>query len=134
LSELEAVKKALTQTDGVIEIGIGSGIFAEPLGITEGIDPSEGMRQKAAQKGLKAMNTVAEKLPYPDKSVNGAVMITSICFVDDTYRSFKEAHLILKDDGFLILGFVDKDSPVGKEYLRYKNESMLYKEATFFWY
>ncbi len=31
LSEIEAVKKALSQTNGVIEIGIGSGIFAEPL-------------------------------------------------------------------------------------------------------
>jgi ubiquinone/menaquinone biosynthesis C-methylase UbiE len=132
LSELEAVKKALTQTDGVIEIGIGSGIFAEPLGIKEGIDPSEAMRQKAAQKGLTVLNAVAEKLPYPDKSVNGAVMITSICFVDDIYQSFKEAHRVLKDDGFLILGFVDKDSPVGKEYLKYKDKSMFYKEAVFF--
>ncbi|GET28528.1 class I SAM-dependent methyltransferase [Prolixibacter sp. SD074] len=132
LSELEAVKKVLTQTDGVIEIGIGSGIFAEPLGIKEGIDPSEAMRQKAAQKGLKVLNAVAEKLPYPDKSVNGAVMITSICFVDDIYQTFKEAHRVLKDDGFLILGFVDKDSPVGKEYLKYKDKSMFYKEAVFF--
>jgi len=32
LSEIEAVKKMLPQTEGVIEIVIGSGIFAEPLG------------------------------------------------------------------------------------------------------
>jgi ubiquinone/menaquinone biosynthesis C-methylase UbiE len=132
LSEIEAVKKTLPQTEGVIEIGIGSGIFAEPLGIEEGVDPSEAMRQKAVQKGLKVLDAVAEHLPYPDSSLNGAVMITSICFVDDIYQSFKEAHRVLQNDGFLILGFVDKDSPVGKEYLKYKDQSMFYKEATFF--
>lgn len=50
LSEIDAVKKTLPQTDEVIEIGIGSGIFAEPLGIKEGVDPSEAMRQKVTQK------------------------------------------------------------------------------------
>lgn len=132
LSELEAVKKALPQTDGVIEIGIGSGIFAEPLGIKEGIDPSEAMRLRAEQKGLKVHNAAAEKLPYENESVNGALMITSVCFVDDIYQAFNEAHRVLKQDGFLILGFVDKDSPVGKEYLKYKEESLFYKKATFF--
>lgn len=132
LSELEAIKKALPHTEGIVEIGIGSGIFAEPLGIKEGIDPSKAMRQKAEQKGLKVLDAVAEKLPYKDASVNGAVMITSICFVDDVYQSFKEAYRVLKNNGFIILGFVDKDSSVGKEYLKFKEKSMFYKEATFF--
>lgn len=132
LSEIEAVKKALPQSDGVIEIGMGSGIFAKALEIKEGVDPSQAMRQKALSKGLKVWDAVAEKLPYPDKSINGIVMITSVCFVDDIYQSFKEAHRVLLNGGFLILGFVDKDSAVGKEYVKYKNESIFYKEATFF--
>ncbi|MFO8147194.1 MAG: class I SAM-dependent methyltransferase [Gillisia sp.] len=131
-SELNAVKNLLPRFDEVIEIGIGSGIFAEPLGIREGVDPSAAMRKKAEQKGLKVLDAVAEKLPYASASVNGAVMITSICFVDDIHQSFKEAHRVLKNDGFLILGFVDKDSPVGKEYQKFKDQSMFYKEATFF--
>ena len=130
-SELIAIKNILPNVDGVIEIGIGSGIFAEPLGIKEGIDPSKAMRKKAEQKGLKVLDAVAEKLPYADNSINGAVMITTICFVDDIYQSFKEAHRVLKNGGFLILGYVDKDSPVGKEYSKYKDESLFYKEATF---
>jgi ubiquinone/menaquinone biosynthesis C-methylase UbiE len=131
-SELIAVKKLLPQVTGVIEIGIGSGIFAEPLGIREGIEPSKAMRQKAQKKGLKVLDGVAEKLPYHDASFNGAVMITSICFVDDIYQSFKEAYRILKNGGFLILGYVDKESPVGKDYLKHKDESLFYKEASFF--
>ncbi len=117
-SELNAIKKLLPNADGVIEIGIGSGIFAKPLGIKEGIDPSEAMRKKAEQKGLKVLDAVAEKLPYADNSINGAVMITSICFVDDIYQAISETYRILKNGGFLILGYIDKDSPVGKEYLK----------------
>jgi len=132
LSELEAVRKALPHTNEVIEVGIGSGIFAKPLGIKEGIDPSEAMLQKARQKKLNVQNAVAEKLPYADASRNGVVMITAICFVDDIYQAFHEAHRVLRDKGFLILGFVDKDSPIGKEYLEHKDESIFYRDATFF--
>ncbi|NCD13519.1 MAG: class I SAM-dependent methyltransferase [Epsilonproteobacteria bacterium] len=131
LSELNAVKQVLPQVDGVIEIGIGSGIFATPLGIQKGIDPSMAMREKAKQKGIEVLDAVAENLPYADASINGAVMITSICFVDDIYQAINEVYRVLKMNGFLILGFVDKDSPVGKEYLKHKAESMFYNDAVF---
>ena len=76
-SEIQAVKKMLPHVDGVIEVGIGSGIFAKPLGIPEGVEPSAAMRRKAEQKGLKVCDAVAENLPYADASVNGVVMITT---------------------------------------------------------
>ena len=131
-SELNAIKKALPNNRDIVEIGFGSGIFAEPLGIKEGIEPSEAMREKAVKRGLKAINAVAEKLPYTDNSKNGAVMITTICFVDDLHKSFQEVNRILKRDGLFIIGFVDKDSPIGKFYFSHKEESIFYKKATFF--
>ncbi len=132
LSELEAVKMLLPVTGRVIEIGIGSGIFAKALGIKEGIEPSAAMRHRAQKKGLKVLEAVAEKLPYGDESVDAAVMITTVCFVDDVYKSFAEAYRILKNGGCIIVGFVDEDSPLGREYLKYKDQSKFYKEATFF--
>lgn len=131
-SELNAVRKVLPQTKETIEIGVGSGIFAEPLGIKEGIEPSKAMRERAVQKGIKVIDAVAEKLPYDDESKNGAVMITTICFVDSIYKSFLEVIRVLKEDGFFIIGFVDKNSPIGKDYLKHKKESLFYKDATFF--
>ena len=44
LSEIAAIKKLLPKKGTIIEIGIGSGIFAEALNIKEGIEPSEAMR------------------------------------------------------------------------------------------
>jgi ubiquinone/menaquinone biosynthesis C-methylase UbiE len=131
-SELNAIKKALPNSPDVVEIGIGSGIFAEPLGIKEGVDPSEAMREKAQKRGIRVKNAVAENLPYNDKSKNAALMVTSICFVDDIYNAFQEAHRVLKNNGHLIIGFVDKNSPIGKSYLEHKDENIFYKDALFY--
>lgn len=131
-SELNAIKKALPDNGNAIEVGIGSGIFAAPLGIKEGIDPSKAMREKAKKKGVSVMDAVAENLPYADNSKNGILMVTTISFVDDIYKSFQEVHRVLKEDGHFIIGFVDKNSPIGKFYLEQKNENVFYKDAIFF--
>lgn len=131
-SELKALKKVTPKTGRGVEIGIGSGLFAEPLGIREGVDPSARMREKAAERGLKAIDGVAEELPYPDESFDFALMVTTICFVDDIVKSFLEAGRILKKGGRLVLGFVDKDSRIGKMYLEHKEESVFYRDARFF--
>ena len=130
-SELDAIKKALPDNGDVVEVGIGSGIFAAPLGIKEGIEPSEAMREKAKKKGIRVMDAVAENLTYADKSKDAVLMVTTICFVDDIFKSFQEVHRVLKDDGYFIIGFVDKNSPVGKFYLGQKDENVFYKDAIF---
>jgi SAM-dependent methyltransferase len=131
-SELNAIKKALPNNRDVVEVGIGSGIFAAPLGIKEGVDPSEAMREKAKKRGVRVMDAVAENLPFADKSKDVVLMVTTICFVDDIYKSFQEVYRVLKDDGYFIIGFVDKNSQIGKFYLKHKDESIFYKDATFY--
>lgn len=130
-SELNAIKKTLPENGDIIEVGIGSGIFAAPLRIKEGIDPSEAMREKAKKRDIRVMDAVAENLPYADQSKDAVLIVTTICFVDDIYKSFYEVHRVLKDDGYFIIGFVDKNSPVGKFYLKHKDENVFYKDAIF---
>jgi ubiquinone/menaquinone biosynthesis C-methylase UbiE len=131
-SELNAIKKAFPDPGDCVEIGIGSGVFAEPLGIKEGVDPSEAMREKAKNRGISVIDAFAEKLPYADQSKNAVLMVTTICFVDDIYKSFQEVYRVLKDDGHFIVGYVDKNSPIGKFYLEHKDRSLFYKDAIFF--
>jgi ubiquinone/menaquinone biosynthesis C-methylase UbiE len=131
-SELEAVRKVLPAGEKGMEIGIGSAIFAVPLGIKEGVEPSLPMREKANERGIYPVDGIAEKLPCADKSYNYALMVTTICFVDDIKKAFHEAHRILKENGSLILGFVDKNSPVGKFYLKNKDKSLFYGDAIFY--
>jgi hypothetical protein len=39
---------------------------------------------------------------------------------------------VLKHGGSFVIGFVDRDSPLGKDYQNRKDESAFYKNATFY--
>ena len=131
-SELEAIRSVVPADGNGVEIGVGSGIFASPIGIKEGVEPSQAMRDKAKERSINVIEGVAEKLPYPDESYDYAMMLTTLCFVDDVLQSFKEAYRILKKNGAFIIGFVDKNSPLGKIYLEYKDQNVFYKDAVFY--
>jgi len=131
-SELAALKELIPDHKQGIGIGIGSGRFAAPLGIEIGIDPSSKMREIAKNYGLEVYNAVAEALPFSNGSFDFALMITTICFLDDVEAALKEAHRIIKPSGSLIIGFIDKDSPLGKLYQQRKKESVFYDMATFY--
>ncbi len=131
-SELKALSRVVPGSGQNIEIGIGSGLFAKPLGIKEGVDPSRKMREKARERGLEVIDAVAEDLPYPDSSRDLALLVTTICFVDDITKTFSEAHRVLKQGGHIVIGFVDKNSQVGRTYLKHQHESVFYRDAIFF--
>jgi ubiquinone/menaquinone biosynthesis C-methylase UbiE len=132
LCEIEAIKQVLPPAGRKVEIGVGSGLFASALNIEEGCDPSLRMRQEAQERGIKAIDCVAENLPYENQSFDVALMITTICFVDDPKRSIKEINRILKPEGLVIVSFVDRESPLGKLYQEKKDKSHFYQEARFF--
>jgi ubiquinone/menaquinone biosynthesis C-methylase UbiE len=131
-SELLALKQVIPVGKKGIEIGIGSGIFAEQLNIKFGIDPSEKMLNYATQRKLSVEKGFAENLPYPDKSFDFAAFITSICFVDNPKKAIKEAHRIIKDKGDLIIAFIDKESSLGKSLELEKANSKFYRNAKFY--
>ncbi len=131
-SELAAIRALLPVEGEGVEIGVGSGLFAAPLGIGTGVEPSEVMAAKARERGIRVIPGVAEDLPLEDASFDYALMVTTICFVDDVERSLQETARILKKGGVFILAFVDKESPVGRIYQAMKEESLFYRPATFF--
>jgi len=131
-SELRAVEALIPARGRGVEIGMGSGRFAEPLAITDGVEPSASMRALAAGRGLRARDGVAEALPLEDESYDFALMVTTICFVDDPGAAFREIGRVLREGGSIIVGFVDGSSPLGKLYQSRKERSVFYGAATFF--
>ncbi len=131
-SELEAVRHHLPPNERGIEIGVGTGRFAAPLGIRFGLEPSVKMREIAHKRGVEVVGGVAEAIPFSDSIFDFALMVTTICFVDDLESSFKEAYRILKPGGCLVIGFIDRGSPIGQSYERYKENNVFYRAATFY--
>jgi len=131
-SELAAVKRHIPKNGVGIEIGIGTGRFAVPLGISVGIEPSCAMRDVAREKGIDAIDGVAESLPLKDSQYDYVLFVTSICFLDSLEKAFSEAYRILRPEGVIVIGFIDKESTLGKAYEKRKMQNKFYKEATFY--
>ena len=132
-AELAAMRQLIPPQGAIgLEVGIGSGKFAVPLGIKTGVEPSKQMAAKARAHGLDIYDGVAENLPFPNDRFDLVLMVTTVCFVDDIQASLAEAFRVLKPGGCIILGFVDKEGDLGRRYEAEKNKSRFYKHATFF--
>lgn len=133
-SEVEALREVLPQGEQLtgIEVGLGTGRFSEALGIKEGVEPSVKMRERAIDRGIEIIDGMADHLPYGDYRFDFVLMNFVISYFDDLHVPFKEAHRVLKKDGVLVVGFVDKDSLIGMEYEKNKDESTFYKNARFY--
>jgi SAM-dependent methyltransferase len=131
-AELNAVRALLPREDSGIEIGVGTGRFASPLGIAIGLEPSSRMRSVAAQRGIQVVSGVAEDLPLRSGIFGFVLMVTTVCFLDNPYQSFREVHRILKKNGHFLVAFVDRTSPLGQFYEANKGKSVFYREATFY--
>jgi len=131
-SELRALKALLPKSNAGIEIGVGTGRFAAPLGITIGVEPSKAMGQVARKRGIDVITGVGEALPFAEAQFDFALMVTTICFLNDIDASFQEAYRVLRPEGALIIGFIDRNSRLGKIYQEQKKDNVFYKEATFY--
>lgn len=131
-AELRALKDLLPEKGLSVEIGVGTGRFAEPLGIKIGVEPSSGMRRIAQKRGIQVLEGVAEELPFGNSRFDAAILVTTVCFLDDVNKAFQEAYRILAKQGVLIVGLIDRNSPLGQIYLKHKNKNVFYRYATFF--
>jgi len=130
LSELEVIKKVLPKKGKGLEIGVGTGRFAQALGITAGVDPAKNMVKIARQRGVEAYVASGEDLPFEEGSFDYVAIIITISFTKDPRKVLKEAARVLKREGKVIVGIVDKNSFLGKFYQ--KKKGVFYKQASFF--
>jgi ubiquinone/menaquinone biosynthesis C-methylase UbiE len=130
-SELAALHRLRPDTGLGLEIGVGGARFAEPLDVEVGVDPSREMLEVARERGIDVVGGVAEFLPFTDGTFDTALMVTTICFVDSVPQALSEAVRVLASDGALVMGYIDKESPVGEQYQNQKAANPFYREATF---
>ena len=130
-SELEAIRDLLPEGGEGLEVGVGTGRFAVPLGVRVGVEPSHAMGRLAMERGVEVRLGVAENLPCEDSSFDYLLLIVTVCFLDDVYLSLREVYRVLKPGGYILIGFIDRVSPLGKAYERLGQDNVFYREATF---
>ena len=118
-----------------LEVGVGSGRFAQALGIETGVDPSAKLLKMAKSRGLTVFRASGEEQFFNKETFGTAFLIVTLCFVDSPIAVLREAHRILKPEGKIVLGLVLRESPWGKFYQIKKLEGhRFYKHATFYSY
>lgn len=132
--EVEAVRfltKGLERP--FLEIGVGTGMFAKELGIDSGIDPSAKALGIAKRHGIKVKKARGEKLPFKDESFGGVFLLFTLCFVEEPERVLAESKRVLKRDGGLIVGIINRESRWGRLYMKKREEEHpIYRHAMFY--
>lgn len=130
-AQLRLLRKALPDPGRGLEVGVGSGRFAVPLGIEFGIDPSHELLKMAKSRGTEVVIGEGEHLPYCADSFDYVLMMTVICFVDDMDVLFREASRVLVPGGILITGFIERGGEIEKMYRNEKTKGRFLRYARF---
>jgi ubiquinone/menaquinone biosynthesis C-methylase UbiE len=100
-------------TGRVLEVGMGPGLNLpfydrSAVELVWGLEPSEGMRRKAAQAladtdlDVRWLDVPGEEIPLDDDSVDTVVLTYTLCTIGDPERALAEMRRVLKPDGRLL--------------------------------
>ncbi len=118
-----------------LEVGVGSGRFAQALGIETRIDPSVKLLEMAQRRGITVFQARGEEQFFRAQTFGAVFLILTLCFVDSPIAVLQEACRILKPEGKLVLGLVLRENPWGKFYQSKKMQGHhFYKYANFYSY
>jgi ubiquinone/menaquinone biosynthesis C-methylase UbiE len=97
-----------------------------------GIEPARAMAAIAQERGIQVVQAVAEALPFPQQTFDLVTIITALCFFQDPLQALTEATRVLAPSGRLLIGMIDKDSPLGRLYEASRLQSKFYRDARFY--
>jgi ubiquinone/menaquinone biosynthesis C-methylase UbiE len=121
----------------VLEIGCGTGHWTKFLSQhgfeVMGLDVSEKMLEIAKSKNIKnAQFQLAEagNLPFENESIENIMTFATMGFINNKDKAIKEMHRVLKKNGHILIGALNKDSNWFKE----NKENAVYQSASFYNY
>lgn len=133
-TELQAIKEITIPLAGPrLEVGVGSGRFAEALGVEFGLDPALASLELAAPRLDSICQGVGEALPLRDECMATVYLLFTLCFLPEPEKVLAEIHRVLQPGGYLVLGMIPADGPWG-EYLQAKKDKdhPFYRHARFY--
>lgn len=132
-AEVEAVRLLLDGLPGpLLEVGVGTGRFAQALGVPFGVDPARGALLLARRRGVRVVLARGEALPFHDRVFGGVMLIVTLCFAEPR-PLLREAGRVLEPEGGLIVADILRDSAWGRWYLEKKGAGHpFYRHATFY--
>lgn len=117
-AELAAVRRMVgpeaSRAGRALEVGVGSGRFAGPLGIGFGVDPAPRMAALANTRGCRTVVAEAGHLPFRDGAFAWTAFLTSLCFVPDPAAALREARRVTSPGGCVVVAYLDRLTAEGR--------------------
>lgn len=119
-AELRALESLVPDSGLGLEVGAGTGVFAESL-TDEGrtiicLDPSRAMLANAKERKMPAIMGVGENIPITKRAVGFTYMVTTIEFLENPVAALKQVMETTKKDAPLTILFINADSAWGSLY------------------
>ncbi|MFQ6051057.1 MAG: class I SAM-dependent methyltransferase [Candidatus Hydrothermarchaeota archaeon] len=124
----------------ILDIGCGTGVFASSfakLGLdVTCLDISEKMLNVAKTKRIKGIRFIlgdVNRLPFEDETFDIVIAVTTLEFLEDPGKGIREMRRVLKKDGRIVLGILNKWSLWTLERkIRSFFEESVFKSARFY--
>jgi ubiquinone/menaquinone biosynthesis C-methylase UbiE len=114
-TELRALEQVLADLPRPwLEVGSGSGRFADSLGIDIGIDPSAELLRRAAGRQVEVVRARGEQLPFADATFGAVFIIVALPFVEWPLSVLRETRRVLQPGGKMVLAEIPRTSQWGK--------------------
>jgi SAM-dependent methyltransferase len=116
-TELAALRPLLTELPKPwLEVGVGTGRFAQALGIPLGVDPSTALLARARTRGIEVLYGDGEELVFRAGSFGTVFLLTTWEFLADPLKVLGECRRVLGPDGRLVNAYLDRGGKWGASY------------------
>ncbi len=126
----------------VLDVGCGTGLFSIKLaGLgckVTGIDISKQMIDIAKRKAVERNLSIdfyqmdVNELNFEEESFDAVFSMATLEFIENTQKAYNQMYKVLKKDGPLLIGSINKDSKWAKMYMsKTINQNSIFKHANF---
>lgn len=126
----------------ILDVGCGTGNFSIKLAElgceVVGIDVSQNMLDEANNKikgkglDIEFYKMDVNKMEFTDESFDGIYSMTSFEFLANPHNAYDDMHRVLKSNGHLLIGTINRESRWGEYYLsKSLQKDSIYKHAKF---
>lgn len=117
----------------VLEVGVGTGRFAQRVPGAIGIDPAPNALRYAHRRMVRVVQATGEMLPFRNETFGTIFIVLTLCFVENPRAVLREAERVLKREGSIVIGFIPKGSSWGALYEQKKKRGHpIYSRAQFY--